>query len=488
MIWGITSALLMLMDVCYSLVQNIVLLNFMEYDLVWQIWGVLMFALAAFVVIRIFLMWINVAFSAEKLLKFNLFDVYIKVLVIGVVVAMTPFVIRGVADVGTTLTSNVNVFVGGDYKTKPSTILITSTVNVDNGEWNDDGEWIEKNVVSYSMGDIDINTKDPTGNNKYKFFNGLGDIFVMMFVGIAAAIMLILTTLQIGKRAYEVVMLLLVSPIPISSIVNPESDTFKVWAKGIVSIYLTNFFQLLTLIMVMVLSSSRFVKNAGMWTTIIMILAGFLTALAGVPQLARILGADTSGGGALQQMASLRMATGGIGRGLGNTAKKIGGAVGGAAKNLKDKAVHGVGKSMGGVSMDDFNAMASPGGISNIGSSMPNQKGANSPFNRQPSIPDIETKQTPTTKQKNLADNVSNMKESQVGQVGLSYAGSKAASYATKAMGMTGVQGAVARRVVQGASHSYMKSMQRIQQSSSYQKKTAKKQMRPSDDITRIKK
>ena len=439
MLWGLTSGLLRLMDLSYSLIKTVVSIDFVNTTELWEWWGGMMLFLTFFITVRLFMYSFKIYFDDEFRSKQNLMDPLVRITIIMVVFTLAPFAMKTMGAMGVYYSSNVEVLVGNGSDLAPSTILVTAYANTTNGYTDDNGDWVSNETITYKLDDVDINAKDPTGVAKYKFFSELSDLFVMGILGAGAAIMLIITALQVGKRSYEMVMLVLVSPVPISSLIVSDSDTFMTWVKMLVSNYLTTFFQVLSLMVVIVLTGNTIITSEGFWVQIIMLLAGLLFVLSGVPQVSRLIGGDTSAGSTLQQLASLRMATSGMGGSLMRSAKSLGGlatkGVGGTAVG----GVYGLGRLMGGQSIGDYNAGQSSapaasggdgagegGGIDGIGSETP----------------------------------------------ALSYAGSMAARTYDAAQTLGGPTGVAARVAVNAGSHIYRKSMRALQNSGVYKVKS----------------
>ena len=349
LIWGLTSACLLLMDVCYDIMIEIASADFLSTSDVWGWYYAMMSFLGLLIIIRSIAVYFKFAFDEEFREKVSASNLIHKLIGIVLVILLLPQILGFVSSVASYGMQNTSIILGTSPDTKPSTLVITAFMNTDNGEYNENGEWVVGEKVTYTVGDVDIN-EDGEGDADYKFFNGIGDLFTVAIIGIAAAIMLIMNAVQIGKRTYALVMKLLIAPIPISTLVVPGDETFSMWRKMIISDYLLNFFQTLMIMIIMILSGSKVISDMSIWAQIISFIAGLLMLLSGIPELSKILGGDTSQGSVLQQLASFRMATRGMGQRIAGGMK----AIGGTAATASAGAGYGMGRMFGGKSMGDI--------------------------------------------------------------------------------------------------------------------------------------
>ncbi|MDQ0363243.1 hypothetical protein [Breznakia pachnodae] len=351
LIWGLTSACLRLMDVCYDIVIEIASADFLSTSDVWGWYYATMSFLGLLIIVRAIAVYFKFAFDEEFREKVSVSNFLHKLIGIVFVILLLPQILGFVSSVSSWGMQNTSIILGTSPDTKPSTLIITAFMNTENGEYNESGEWVAGEKVTYTIEDVDIN-EDGEGDDDYKFFNEIGDLFTVAIIGIAAAIMLIMNAVQIGKRSYGLVMKLIIAPLPISSLVVPGDETFSMWRKMITSDYLLNFFQTLMIMIIMILSGSKVISDMSVWAQIISFIAGLLMLLSGVPELSKILGGDTSQGSVLQQLASFRMATRGMGHGIAEKAK----AIAGTGVTAGAGAGYGIGRLLGGKSMGQLNA------------------------------------------------------------------------------------------------------------------------------------
>lgn len=447
--WSIAKAAFMFMDMLYALIIEIGSLNFFENESVWEWWSALIIFITFIITVRLFVLGIGTMFDEQKLNDHTMIKSLVKIGAIVLVIGLSPIFLKGIGETAAELVTNTAKIVGVTKEnSEPSTILINSAANV--GKENEifvDGEWQQLPTVTYRLEDVEINA-DKEGTDEYKFFNDFSSLIVVLVVGVAACFMIVLIALQIGQRLFEAVLLLLVSPLPIASIIDPNDDSFSVWVKMIIAIYLNNFFQVLMLLIVMVLTSSKAVVSLGFLGQIIMLISGFLFLLKGVPQISRLIGGDTSSGGTLQQLASLRMAGSGVGKSVGGL---IGTGIAATGKTLgaaKTGGIYGIGRMLGGVSGKDMNNKQYDSGMSSIGGHTGFTSGGFESSAGQPQN---------TGHQDNTANS-----QSQTINKGQAYRGTFAARMADKAYATKGIKGKVATAAVNTAAHSYSNARNRI--------------------------
>lgn len=512
LIWGLTSACLMLMDVCYDIVVEIASADFLSTSEVWNWYYTSLLFLSVLIVGRIIAMYFKFAFDEEFQGKLSASHLFNKLAMVALILALLPTTLGFVSKAAVWGVRNTSVFLGESDDIKPSTLIVTSFMNTENGEYNDKGEWVAGEKVTYTLDDVDIN-EEGEGEQDYKFFNGIGDLFMVAIIGIAASIMLILNAIQIGKRSYGIVMKVIIAPIPISSLIVPGDETFSMWRKMIMSDYVLNFFQTLMIMIIMILSGSKVLANISVWAQIISFIAGLLLLLSGVPELSKLLGGDTSQGGILQQLASFRMATRGIGSSAANLVKGIGGKAAGLATTAGAFGAYGGGRMLGGKSMTSIQQEKQKGKQEN-GFMGGNKKddGSKGSFG-------TPTKETANTFQNNEskskesnqafqnygsstssetmgdAGNAGNSTstsgsfaetgtEGGRGQQDFNYSkkGSFAGNFSDKAWNRTGLSSAASNLVKNSSRHVYQASMDRMQRSKAYRASASVKRMTSPQD------
>lgn len=343
LIWMISYALLVMGDAIFDITKTVGSIRISQFKELWMWWGILSATIALVTAIRVILMVLKYMLDDEYQQKTNMFGVFSKVLLVSMVMALLPFGVQTVTDAGASAVQRITSIVSPTSESigmLPSTILISSIIGHSHEIESNSG--VENIGISYTIGDIKINDKD--GDGAYLYFDTLGDLFMLLIMGAFSSIMFVLIGIQIAQRLFSLMMKVLVAPIPISGLVNPDDSSFQRWYRMIISDVVSNFTQLLLVNVVMVFSVSQLVRNNGVWVTLVVFLGGIMVCLTGIPELSSLIGGDTSTSGVMQQLASIRQASSGFGRTVGSTGKTLGSV---AKKGLSGAS--NIGKKVGGV-------------------------------------------------------------------------------------------------------------------------------------------
>lgn len=344
-LWSVVYAFLTLMDIAYGLIASVLTVDFTGNDIVWTAWAGICVVAGAFIIFRVTSRFIKAYFDDETEQKTTIHEVLIRLGIVAIVLACFPFFMESFNGLGQAIVNNTSVITGVANDTVPSTSIVSAYLATESGS-----------NTTYTLSQVDISAKLDSGD--YKFFSTYSSLFTVGLVAIAASILMIVICLSIAKRAYELVTLLLVSPIPITSMIFKDGDMSGTWIKSVISIYFCNFFQTIILMIVIILSSTS-LENYTPWVKIIVLVGGLLFVIGGTESIAKFIGADTSANNTLQQVASLRMAASGLG-----SAAAAG--VIGAATTTGAAGIYGVGKALGGASISQ---MQSLGGIASASKS-----------------------------------------------------------------------------------------------------------------------
>ncbi|WP_423064724.1 hypothetical protein [Erysipelothrix rhusiopathiae] len=343
LIWMISYALLVMGDAIFDITKTVGSIRISQFKELWMWWGILSATIALVTAIRVIIMVLKYMLDDEYQQKTNMFGVFSKVLMVSMVMALLPFGVQTVTDAGASAVQRITSIVSPTSESigmLPSTILISSIIGHSHEIESNSG--VENIGISYKIGDIKINEKD--GDGAYLYFDTLGDLFMLLIMGAFSSIMFILIGIQIAQRLFSLMMKVLVAPIPISGLVNPDDTSFQRWYRMIISDVVSNFTQLLLVNVVMIFSVSQLVRNNGVWVTLVVFLGGIMVCLTGIPELSSLIGGDTSTSGVMQQLASIRQASSGFGRTVGSTGKTLGSV---AKKGLSGAS--NIGKKVGGV-------------------------------------------------------------------------------------------------------------------------------------------
>ncbi|QIK56353.1 hypothetical protein G7059_00085 [Erysipelothrix sp. HDW6A] len=355
-IWGIVWAVLQLSDWVYGISMNVASLDVGNFSTLWQWWGALSMLIGSFATLRMLILVFKYFYDTEYQDKIDVIKILTRVLMVSLAIAFMPYGVKTLTAAGSAAVTNMGTTFGFKGNHVPSTIIISSLLD-EKAETIVNGETVTI-MKEYKLSDVDINTSGE-GDKDYKFFNSMGDLFIALIMGGVAAVFILLIGVDVGKRIFSIAMLVLISPLPISALINPDDTSFTRWQKLVLSNVLSNFVQVLLLNFVLVASSSPWLRSQGAFAAIIAFIGGLFAILGGVSEISSIIGGETGTQGTLQQLATLRQATrgmggrgggkgGAIGRGLSNAATLAGAAVG-----------YGTGRLLGGESMGSMNSQNS---------------------------------------------------------------------------------------------------------------------------------
>lgn len=346
--WILAELGFTLMDMFYGVMTNVTNINFVKSDILWKIWGTAMLFMSVAIIIRIIQIFGRMYTSEDEKDGFDWIAALVKILMVTVVMAVFPSAMKAVGEFGQWAVASAGQIAGASSNTNPSNTIVTGFIS--------EGRPADAPVIEYSHSDIEINEKDVNG--EYKYFQKDSSILLCAVFAIFIAVLILMCAFNIAKNWFGLAILIVGAFMPISSLIDPKSDMFPNWIKMLGSCYLTNFFSILLLNMVMTLSCSSMVMSNGFGTQIVVMAAGLLVVLAGVPQIQRLIGGDTGTENTLQQMFyASSMAVG-----LGKLAAK--GAAFGmrAGTRTGAEAVYNTSKFFGGKSITDLYSNAGGGG------------------------------------------------------------------------------------------------------------------------------
>ncbi len=352
LLWGIVWLFLQIVDLAFDLITKIVTLDIGSQRFVWNWWAGLVALLSLFLVYRISKILIKTMVDQQFREQIEPTILFFRMIPIAIVLLLMPFVVQEITKQATYATVNIGNFIGSNEEIKASTILVSAGLDgvgtVEQAE--------TESTVMVTLNDItDINEKQ-AGSSDYKYFKGFSDLFLVFFLGLFAGIAMFLIAIQFAARVMSLGMKILISPLPISGLIDPNDSSFGTWVKLVLSDLITNFVMYLTLLFVLHFAGSRMVRNLGVLISAIVFIAGTNIIMRGMPELASLIGGDLSAGGSFQQLATLRMS------GIGGMPRAIAGGLAtgaGMATTLGAGAVYGAGRMLGASPQNIFNRAAS---------------------------------------------------------------------------------------------------------------------------------
>lgn len=344
-LWALTYALFMIGDAVYSVTIKVGSMNVGELNIVWDWWVILSVMIGSISMIRILILGVRYMVDEEMREKMDVFKIFGRVIFVSLAIALMPLGIKTITSAGQTFVQNVGLVAGYGNEMVPSTLIISSVMGEAFDVQDENGGYsIPK---TYKLEDIDINHET---NGEYTYFKEMGDLFVLIIIGGIAIVGLILIAIEVAERFFKLGIKILISPLPISGLINPGDESFKKWYRLVIADVVLNGIQILSLLFILSVASSNQIRMQGVWITLVMFIGGIFAVLKGVPELTPIIGGDSSTQGALQQIATIRHATSGIGKSVGGIGKSLGGGLKTAGAGIG----YGVGRMMGGKSISDL--------------------------------------------------------------------------------------------------------------------------------------
>lgn len=324
-LWAVTSFALWIMDSVYDIVMSIGLLDVFSLDAVWSMWTALCAFLAFFIIVRSTGLFFKIVTNEEKREKYNPIKVICGVFLISVIVFSLPTIVKTGNEIAVESLDNINLFVSteGIDDLNPSEIII--------------GE-------GFDYEEIDINTKE---GQDYKYLPHLTDILLALAMAVFSAILFAFCAVMIAKRMFDLAMKLLISPYPISGLIDPEDQSFGTWIKLVIADLMGNFIQILAVYLVLKICSTSVIKALPALTQSFILIGGLVMIIAAPTGIAQLMGSDIGAGNSLYQMMSLR----GLTAGLSASGKAAVGSIIGAGATAGAAAIYGAGRAMGGQSM-----------------------------------------------------------------------------------------------------------------------------------------
>ena len=144
------------------------------------------------------------------------------------------------------------------------------------------------------LGDIPVANWWFGATQIYYFFPSYSSLFFGLMASVSALFMFLPICLQMAVRVIGMILKIMLSPYALSSLVDPESNSFKVWSKSLLSDLLLNFFQLYSMILIFTLYSSSDLDKAigatgyGMFVKLFLFLGGLLAVVkapAGITEI-----------------------------------------------------------------------------------------------------------------------------------------------------------------------------------------------------------
>lgn len=363
MIWFFCKFSFELMNLIYGILKELIGLNLGNFDFIWNWWTGLLVLTGSLIIIRFVFYYLQTITDEEKILKFSPTDVFKKFAILGIVILLMTGFFKGVSGISSGLTKSIGTLITGfDENTKPSSIMVAA------GYGGSD-------VSEVKLDTIDINKLNAT-KDAYLIYPSAFDI---VFAGVSAGVadfLFVFIGIQVAQRIINLLLKILISPWVFSGMFDPDNNTFSIWWKLCLADFLTNFYQMMLVILVLAVTPA--VPISALAKVIFFI--GALSAVMNAPTgIAQLLGGDVGVGTAFQQMQSLGM--------ISSAMSGIGGVAAGAALTMGASAIYGGGRLAGGTGLLHSAGEAlggltggSGGILAGIGNSNSSEGGGTSPL------------------------------------------------------------------------------------------------------------
>ena len=336
-LWLFCQFALWLMDLCYSVINDLATLNLGDFQFIWSWFRGVSALLFFFLTIRMFIYYMKATLEEDKLQRIDPLDFLQRIAYVSAILLMLPTMLGMFSNLTANLVDNIGTLSGIDEtETIPSHIVAATGYNGD--------------IADFDYETIDINEKE---NGHYVQFSNNADIVFLTFSSIIACVVFVFIGIQISQRMIGLLLKIVIAPFALSGLVDPEDNTFDLWRKLVEADFLTSFFQIVLVMIVMISSSLVPIGPIAKCIFFIGALMAVMNAPAGVAQL---LGGDVGVGTAFQQMQSLMMLSNGV-----QLAGQAVGSAGAAATYLGGRAMGGT-SLLGGIGQPPGGPSVSGGG------------------------------------------------------------------------------------------------------------------------------
>ena len=295
LVWLLCSCFLQLMDMCYSVLKDLAILNLGDFSFIWQWWKGICVFLTFFILMRVIIQYFKAALDEELIERYDPLTAVKRITIIAFIVMLLPLVMEGFSGLASTATNDIGKIVTGvDIDTKPSSVLLSVGYSDGNNSATKDLDY--KNV--------DINEIDEE-TGEYKLYPETFDLLFAFVSSAVSCIIFVFVAVQIAQRIVGLLLKILISPFALSGIVDPSDNTFSIWTKLCIADFLTTFFQIVLILLVISVVTMVPLSNPIAKT---LFFVGALMAVMNAPAgIAQLLGGDVGVGTAFQQVQSLMM-------------------------------------------------------------------------------------------------------------------------------------------------------------------------------------
>ena len=126
LVWLLCSCFLQLMDMCYSVLKDLAILNLGDFSFIWQWWKGICVFLTFFILMRVIIQYFKAALDEELIERYDPLTAVKRIAIIAFIVMLLPLVMEGFSGLASTATNDIGKIVTGvDIDTKPSSVLLS---------------------------------------------------------------------------------------------------------------------------------------------------------------------------------------------------------------------------------------------------------------------------------------------------------------------------------------------------------------------------
>lgn len=355
-LWFLDKFILIIVDYLYDIVQTFFGLKVSSFSFIWDVYAVVCAALIIFTLFRIFAMIFQSLWGDDdglsKLGGNTVRRVIGMLLVMSLIPVAIPFASDAFAGAATAAPA---IFTTEEIH--PSDVIVSSGMADFNGSLNTE---ISLDVPEdQRVVDVieDINERDE--DDEYVWIPDTSNLFLILIVSAISAYCFVFIAIQIVQRFIGILQKIVLAPMAVSGIVDPNSNSAQLWVKLILSDFLTNFFQILFIWISLLVATNLPAGFNGLAKGLAFV--GALFAIMVAPSgIAQLLGNDSGATAGMQMMqhvqtmGTLATAAATTTMAIGGAAKSIAGWAGNKGVDTAAMGAYAAGRAMGGRDLDPY--------------------------------------------------------------------------------------------------------------------------------------
>ena len=353
-LWFLDKFILIIVDYLYDIVQTFFGMKVSSFSFIWDVYAVVCAALIIFTLFRIFAMVFQSLWGDDDGLAKLGGNTVRRVIGMLLVMSLIPIAVPFASDAF----AGAAVAAPAIFTTEeihPSDVIISSGMADFSGSLNTE---ISLDVPEdQRVVDVieDINERDE--DDEYVWIPDTSNLFLILIVSAISAYCFVFISIQIVQRFIGILQKIVLAPMAVSGIVDPNSNSAQLWVKLILSDFLTNFFQILFIWISLLVATNLPAGFNGLAKGLAFV--GSLFAIMVAPSgIAQLLGNDSGATAGMQMMqhvqtmGTLATAAATTTMAIGGAAKSIAGWAGNKGLDTAAMGAYAAGRAMGGRDLD----------------------------------------------------------------------------------------------------------------------------------------